>query len=77
MKEPRIEIVKSRSKKLLTIGATMGRLQYHVRIRAANGEILMASETYTRKRAADKCLSIIVDAACFGEIEVDETWDEK
>ena len=75
----RIEIVKTRLKKRLTPGATMGKLAYHTRlVSQSNGRILMSSESYSTKRAARRVAEIVLNgtASLLCDI-VDETGDKE
>jgi hypothetical protein len=74
MSLPRIEIVKSRARKLYTPGATMGQLQYHVRVIAPNNRILVWSEPYTRRRNALVCAHHLLSLPDIIR-DVDETGD--
>ena len=44
---------------------------YHIRFIAANGKVIVWSETYTRRRAAKNALYLVGDANS-GHVEVDE-----
>lgn len=59
MKVPKVQIVRSRAKKLYTRGGMNGKLQYHVRVLAPNGRILMSSETYNSRLSALKCAGYV------------------
>jgi hypothetical protein len=52
MKNLRVQIVKTRETATLTPGATRGRLRYHVRLRARNGETVVVTENYAKRRHA-------------------------
>lgn len=57
--EGHVEIVKSENHSLYTGNGYNYKVQYHVRVRAANGKILVSSELYNRKRDALKCADLI------------------
>jgi uncharacterized protein YegP (UPF0339 family) len=78
MKYPKIELVKSRAKKLYTPNATNYKLQWHIRIVARNGEIVLTSETYNSKAAAKKAITWMDRNLPYAaRTEVDETGDKK
>lgn len=72
----RIEVVKSRAKKLYSPAGMVCQLQWHVRWIGGNNRVLMASETYKRESGA----LALVDKLVKGRIPtavkvVDETGD--
>jgi len=76
MKGAKIEVVRSRAKRLYSPGGMNAQVQWHVRVRAGNGKILLASETYTRRRAALACAKAVISPEFNCEIdEVDESGD--
>jgi len=78
MIEPRIELVKTRAKKLYTPGATNYKSLWHIRIKAANGEVILSSETYSSVTAALKAVYWILDRGLrVGFKRIDETKEKK
>jgi hypothetical protein len=73
----RIEFVTTRSRSETTPGATNYRLLHHVRIRGANGRILMASESYHSKTAARRLAVWLWRVSALKMRDIDETGDAK
>lgn len=71
MKKPRIEIV--RTGRSSTLFANW-KIEWHARIRGANGEIVWWTETYTRRGAAKRAVLFLLNLPKTVDIrELDET----
>jgi len=73
MRKPRVEIV--RTARALSLNADM-KIEWHARIRGANGEIVWWTETYTRRGTAKKAVLFLLNLPKTVDIrELDETGD--
>ena len=73
MKKPRVEIV--RTARAASLYANR-KIEWHARIRGANGEIVWWTETYTRRGAAKKAVLFLLNLPKTVDIrELDETGD--
>jgi len=78
MKKGRIELVKTRAKKLYSPGGMTYRIQWHARLIAANGEKVWATETYASKASAIKAVTSMAAILLNADVKiVDLTKGEK
>jgi len=73
MKKPRVEIVRTARDASLYGNR---KIEWHARIRGANGEIVWWTETYTRRGTAKKAVLFLLNLPKTVDIrELDETGD--